>query len=305
MTPPSALASRLGRVAAALVFGLAVAFLLAASAGHAQPTSSDAERGDALPRTSPNATVSQTVGVTEVRLAYGRPSARGRDIFGGLVPYGEIWRTGANEATTISFSDDVRVEGQPLEAGRYSLFTVPGRDSWTVIFNRQADQWGAFNHDESQDALRVEVRPEQPPHAHEQMAFRFSRATDTSAVANLVWEDVRVPFRIMTDTPANVRAKAEAAMEDAGDWRGPYQYAAYALENDHYPEAALGWAERSIALEETFQNTALKARLLAAMERYDEARASAERAVAMAEEMGETPQGLGPLREQMADWEAR
>jgi hypothetical protein len=292
-------AARLGRGAAAFVLALAAAALLAPAAS-AQPSSS--ERGDALPRTSPNATVSQTVGVTEVRLAYGRPGMKGRDIFGGLVPYGEVWRAGANEATTISFSDDVRVEGRPLAAGRYSLFAIPGRESWTLIFNEVADQWGAYEYDESRDALRVKVEPKQPPHAHEQMAFRFSGVTDTSAVANLVWEDVRAPFRVTTNTKANVRAKAEAAAKDADSWRAPYQYAAYALENDLYPEAALGWAERSIALQETFPNTALKARLLAAMERYDEARQSADRAMALAEERDEAPQGLESFKEQVAGW---
>lgn len=299
MQPLAFSASRLGRGGAAFALALAAAALLAPDAS-AQPSSS--ERGDALPRTSPNATTSQTVGVTEVRLTYGRPGVKGRDIFGGLVPYGEVWRTGANEATTISFSNDVRVEGQPLEAGRYGLFTIPGRDSWTFIFNEVADQWGAYQYDSGRDVLRVEVQPKQPPHAHEQMAFRFGNVTDTSAVANLVWEDVRVPLRITTDTKANVRAKAEAAMEDADDWRAPYQYAAYALENDLYPEAALRWAERSIALNETFQNTALKARLLASMERYDEARQSAERAMTLAKNMDEAPQGMEQFEEQVAGW---
>lgn len=285
------LASRLPVIA-----GLALAALLLAPASRAQ------ERGTALPRVSPNAAVSRTVGVTDVRITYGQPSARGRDIFGGLVPYGQVWRTGANEATTISFSDDVQIEGQPLSAGTYGLFTLPGEEEWTIIFNETADQWGAFDYDDSQDALRVSVAPMQPPHPHEQMAFHFSNVTDTSAVIGLVWDETRVPFTIQTNTGANVRARAEAAASDADDWRAPYRYATYALQNGLYPEAALGWADRSIALEENFYNTALKARLLASMDRYDEARTHAESALAMAEEMDEAPQGLEQFEEEVAAW---
>jgi hypothetical protein len=218
------------------------------------------------------------------------------------VPYGEVWRTGANEATTISFSDDVQIEGEPLEAGAYGVFTVPGREAWTLVFNETAEQWGAYEYDESRDALRVEVEPQEAPHPHEQMSFHFGDVTDRSATAALVWDETRVPFRIETDTEAHVRARAEAAAEDPEDWRGPLRYAAYALENELFPEAALGWADRSMALEENFQNTAVKARLLASMERYDEARRFAERAMAQAEEGNGTPQGLEEFEEQVADW---
>jgi hypothetical protein len=289
----------LARRAAALLFTGVLAALLFAPAGHAQ------ERANSLPRTSPNAAAGQTVGVTDVRITYARPSVNGREIFGELVPYGDVWRTGANEATTITFSDDVEVEGEPLAAGTYSLFTIPGREEWTLIFNETADQWGAFEYDESRDAARVQVTPEEAPHRHEQMAFHFGRTTDAGTQVALVWGRTRVPFTIEADTDANVRARAEAAVTEADDWRAPYQYAAYALENDLYPETALDWTDRSIALGENFYNTALKARLLASVERYDDARRHAERAMAMADEMDETPRGLDQFEQQMADWRSR
>jgi len=113
------------------------------------------DRENTVPRVSPNALVGQTIGVTEVRIAYGRPSVRGRKIFGGLVPFDEVWRTGANEATTISFSTPVRIEGTSLDAGTYSLFTIPGPETWTLIFNSEPEQWGAYNYDSSKDILRV------------------------------------------------------------------------------------------------------------------------------------------------------
>jgi hypothetical protein len=154
------------------------------------------ERGNEEARASPNAAVSQTIGTTEVRLTYGRPSVKGRTIFAedGLVPYGEVWRTGANEATTISFSSDVTVEGEPLSEGTYSLYTIPGPDTWTIIFNNVADQWGT-NYDESKDALRVEVSPVSAP-MREMMTVLFTDVTDTSGTCVLHWAETRVPFEI-------------------------------------------------------------------------------------------------------------
>lgn len=152
------------------------------------------ERASDEARVSPNAAVSQTIGTTEVRLTYGRPQVKGRTIFGDLVSYGEVWRTGANEATTISFSSDVTVEGEPLSAGTYSLYTIPGQDSWTIIFNNVANQWGT-NYDESKDALRVEVTPESASQ-REMMTFFFEEVTNTSGTCVLHWADVQVPFEI-------------------------------------------------------------------------------------------------------------
>lgn len=158
------------------------------------PSTFAQERGNEEPRVSPNAAVSQTIGTTEVRITYGRPQVNDRTIFGELVPYGEVWRTGANEATTISFSSDVTIEGESLSAGTYSLYTIPERDSWTIIFNNVANQWGT-EYDEREDALRVQVSPESAPH-QEMMTFLFEEVTDTSATCVLRWAEVRVPFEI-------------------------------------------------------------------------------------------------------------
>lgn len=146
-------------------------------------------------RVSPNAATMQTIGTTNVVITYGRPSVKDREIFGGLVPYGEVWRTGANEASTITFSGDVTVEGQPLAAGTYSLFTIPTDGDWTVIFNNVAEQWGAFNYSEAEDALRVTATPSSEFHV-EQMGFWFDNVTTTSATAVLGWADMMVGFDI-------------------------------------------------------------------------------------------------------------
>src|SRR6185436_13694063 len=110
------------------------------------------------PRPSPNATLTQSVGLTDITIKYSRPGVKGRTIWGGLVPYDAVWRTGANEATTITFSDDVTVGGTKVPKGTYALFTVPGRDTWDVVLNKQGEQWGAFSYDKTQDIARVTVK---------------------------------------------------------------------------------------------------------------------------------------------------
>jgi len=262
------------------------------------------DRGDQFPRVSPNATVSQTIGVTEVRLTYGRPSVRGRTIFGDLVPYGEIWRTGANEATTVSVSTPVQIEGKQLDAGTYSLFTIPGQDTWTLVLNEEANQWGAYNHDPDKDVLRVEVAPESG-NRREQLIFTFEDVTDASATCLLHWAETSVPFEISVNTKEQVRARAEEAVPNAEDWQTPARYASYALEQEHMIEDALGWVDRSIELNERFANLALKARLLAANGQHGAAIETANTALDQAESMDESPDGVSELQSQIEDWTSK
>ncbi len=280
---------------------LPAALLLIGALFFVEPAAAQ-ERSDMLPRTSPNAVVGQTVGVSNVTLRYGRPSVRGREIFGELVPYGEVWRTGANEANAITFSDDVMVQGQPLEAGTYALFTIPGEEEWTLIFN-ESQQWGAFNYDEAQDALRVTATPEEG-HPHELMSFHFTSVTDTSATLALHWAETAVPFTLSFDTDALVQEHANAAVQEATDWRLPAQYASYAMERGAYLDDALTWADKAVSLEENYNTLALKARLLAETGDYEEAVSVGERAVSMGQEMDETPNGLSEMEEMIATWKA-
>lgn len=281
---------------AALALGVAV---LTASPASAQ------ERSDQFPRVSPNAAVSQTIGVTDVRITYGRPSVRGRTIFGDLVPYGEVWRAGANEATTIHFEHNVQVEGQALQAGTYGLFTIPGEDQWTIIFNRTENQWGAYNYNASNDALRVEVPAEQTSRSWEMMTFVFENVAASEGQAVLYWANTKVPFTIGVDTPSILRAAGNNAARTSANWQGPFQYAAYALQNEVMMEDALTWINQSIAMTETYQNLAVKARLLGAMGDYDDAVTFGQRAIAEGEAMAEPPNGLGQLRERIDSWRAQ
>ena len=149
-----------------------------------------AERGDDAERASKNGKTTGTIDGVGVTLEYGRPNVKGREIWGGLVPYDQVWRTGANEATTISFDKDVVVDGKPLAAGTYGLFTIPTRTDWTVIFNKTADQWGAFDYDENEDALRIKVAP-----TEHDMVETMDFVIEGDQVV-LRWVKLAVPFTV-------------------------------------------------------------------------------------------------------------
>jgi len=148
-------------------------------------------------RISPKAAVEQTVGFTVIRIDYSRPGVKGRKIWGGLVPYDVVWRAGANEATKITFATDVKINGKKLKAGSYGFFAIPTSKNWTLIFNKVADQWGAFEYNDVEDALRIEVTPEKDENFwQEWMSYTFTRTSDNTAVIKLEWEKLKVPFTV-------------------------------------------------------------------------------------------------------------
>ena len=149
-------------------------------------------------RISPKALVQQTVGFTDVSIEYSRPGVKERKIWGGLVPYHVVWRAGANEATKITFSTDVEINGKKLKAGSYSFFAVPTKDNWTLIFNKVANQWGAFEYNEAEDALRIEVTPGEG-YWQEWLAYTVTKSSDNSATIKLEWEKLKVPFIVEVD----------------------------------------------------------------------------------------------------------
>ncbi len=149
---------------------------------------------DKKPQPSQTATFSQKVGFTDVTIVYSRPSAKGRTIMGGLVPYGKLWRTGANLATKITFSDDVKIAGQSLAAGSYAIFTIPGENEWTVIFNKNWEQGGTANYKESEDVLRVKVESVKMSVNVETFLIDINNVKPTSATLDIVWENTVVPI---------------------------------------------------------------------------------------------------------------
>jgi Protein of unknown function (DUF2911) len=154
-------------------------------------------------RVSPKAGVFQTIGITDVNVSYSRPGVKDRKIWGELVPYNKVWRAGADEATKITFSTDVVIEGKKLPAGAYGFFAIPGENEWTLIFNKVADQWGAFTYNESEDALRIKVKPVAYSN-HDWLLYSFTEMTPTTAQLNLIWEKLKVSIKIegKGDAPA-------------------------------------------------------------------------------------------------------
>ena len=235
------------------------------------------------PRASPHATVTQTVGLTELSVDYHRPAVGGRTVWGSLVPYGEVWRAGANENTVFETSTAITVEGEALPAGRYGLHMIPTDGDWTVIFSEMASAWGSFTYDPAEDALRVTVTPRDGA-LQERLSFRFDAPTDTTVTLVLGWDRLDVPVAITVDTPQVVLASMERELRGMAGffWEGWHQIAAYALDQGLRLDDALGWAERSIDRTPTFANLMTRASLLDAHGRADEAAQSRDQAFALA-----------------------
>lgn len=225
-----------------------------------------------LPRVSQKASVMQRIGLLDVTVTYSRPNVKGRVIWGELVPYNEVWRTGADEATTISFSEDVVLNGNKVPAGKYSLFTIPGKDEWTIIINKTAKQWGAFNYDKSKDLLRFQVKPEKTEFI-ESLAYYFSDVSVSDAILNIGWEKLKVSFKISFDLDTKAYSNIKKAIAAAGkdDWVTYAAAAGYAADNNVHITEALDWVEKSIAIEGTYFNYFVKAKLLAKLNRTKEA----------------------------------
>jgi hypothetical protein len=259
-----------------------------------------------LPRPSQKAQVMQTVGLTDVTIVYSRPGVKGRVIWGGLVPYDKVWRTGANEATTITFSTDVKVDGKPLPAGIYSVHTIPTPSEWTVIFNTKADQWGSYSYDDSADALRIQVKP-QPHEFVEWMQFSFPDIAVDKATVALDWEKLRIPFEIQVNTVEVALAGARAAMSSlaADDHQTAYRSASFAFQNNVAPDEARQWVDKSISIKETWLNLRLKADMLAKTGQTAEAVRFAERAIATGKASNAPADELAKIDKQITDWSAK
>ena len=229
-----------------------------------------------LPRPSPLAKVSQVVGLTEVSVEYSSPAVKGRKIWGGLVPYDQMWRTGANQATKISFSKDVVFAGKPVPAGSYALFTIPTKGAWTVVLNKKADQAGTGrDYKADLDLLRVPVQTKSAPF-RERMTFLFADFNDDQASLNLEWERLRLSIPIQVHTAEQALANIAASID--GTWR-TYAFAArYMLETKKDYNTGLKYIDQSLALREDWLNLWIKASLLAAKGNYKEAYALAEKA---------------------------
>ena len=283
------------------------------------------------PRPSQKASVMQTIGVTDVTITYSRPGVKGRTIWGDppagapagtatlddgrsrpkdavIVPYGHVWRAGANEATQFAVTDDVLINGQPLKAGTYSLHALPGKDEWTIIFNSDAGQWGSFSYDEKKDVLRVKTKAQPTSDSQEWLSYQIEPAGESSARVNIRWEKLTVPFTVeVKDVPALTLAKARQTVASAkpDDWQTPLQAANYVLNSKGDLTQALAWAEQSIKARENFNNLNLKARILAAQGKTAEAVAAGEKALQVGRAANANPQALAAFEKIVGEWKAK
>ena len=255
-----------------------------------------------LPSVSQHAVVSQTVGLTDITVTYSRPGVKGREIFGGLVPYGKVWRTGANQATQFAVTTDVEIEGKKLPAGTYSLHTIPGPNEWTIIFNKDAGQWGSFSYDQAKDALRVTIKPQKGTHSAEWMEFHFPKISTDSATLMLRWADVAIPIEIETHTTANVMANARTAIAGAkaDDWQTPNRAATFAFENGKMTEAK-EWSDAAVKKSENLSTLWLRARIEQKEGHKAEAIKTAELALSKQTDK-DNKDFVGEVKKQVEEW---
>src|SRR5256886_1437283 len=225
-----------------------------------------------LPDLSQLAATKQRIGLTDIKITYHRPLVNGRKIWGGLVPLGEVWRAGANENTTIEVSDPVSVERQPLPKGTYGLHMIPAADTWTVIFSKMSIAWGSYTYTQAEDALRVTVKP-RPNEMEEALEYEFEDVKPESATITLKWEKLAVPFKIAVSDEtivANIRGQLRGIAQY--EWQSLNAAAQFCLTKKTNFDEALKWVERSIQIEERFENLSTKADLLKANGKPDEAK---------------------------------
>jgi len=236
-----------------------------------------------LPDPSQRAEISQKIGITSITINYHRPLVKNRKIWDGLVPYGKVWRAGANENTTISFSDPVMIEGKPLAKGAYGLHMIPNADEWTIIFSKNSTSWGSFTYDQAEDALRVTVKP-RAADMHDALTYDFDQLQPDSAVVELEWEKVAVPFKVSVDVHDAVQASLKRQLRNLSQfaWMSWDDAANYLLTEKIAFDDALTYANKSIENEDRYDNEMTKSKVLQALTRKDDAAVAEKKALSLA-----------------------
>jgi len=235
-----------------------------------------------FPAPSPACTLKQRVGVTDIEIVYSRPGVKDRTIFGSLVPYGQVWRTGANSATKITFSTPVKLNGTDIPAGTYALFTIPGEDEWTIIINKGAAQWGAFQYDEKADVARFKATPVTLTRPMETFVIEFTDIRDESARLNLVWDKTLVPIKFEVDLTSQLVPQIEALMASDAKQKPYYQAAMFYYDHGQDLQKASKWVDTAIAEREAHYIVYLKAKILARLGDKEGAIAAAKRSSELA-----------------------
>jgi tetratricopeptide (TPR) repeat protein len=260
------------RVAA---LGLFVSFLA--------PELPGAEEKFEFPDASQHATIKQRVGLTDVEINYSRPDMRGREIFGGLVPYGKVWRTGANQPTTIKFSDAVKIGGQEVPAGEYAFYTMPNQNEWTIILSKNLKLWGAYGYKPDADALRVTVKPTSLANPVETFTISLDNLKDNSATISLEWEKTRVPVELTTNTVEKVNQEIDRALQNPDSLKPIFYYQAASFYYDHDKDLgrAAKWVDQAIEKQQPTRYFLYykKAQIEAKLGHKPEAKAAAEKSI--------------------------
>ena len=249
------------------------------------------------PRPSPNATVTQTVGVTHISIDYSSPGVKDRKIWGELVPFGDVWRTGANEVTSITFDDAVKINGNDLQAGTYGIHTIPGETEWQIIFSGETEIDAGSQFDEKKEVYRINVTPEEAPFL-ERMAFIFTNTTDDKTTVNLLWENLRVSFDIQVNTGELVLTKSREKLS----WLPTFQAANYCLINDVNLEEGFKWIKASVLLQEVYWNTRVMAQIQNKLGMNDIAISTMEKAVELGGKMESAPFDYDRMKDMLAEW---
>jgi hypothetical protein len=242
-------------------------------------------QGVKMPSPSPTQTVNQEFALSEISITYSRPSAKGRTIFGELVPYDKMWRTGANASTKIKFGDEVKINGTAVPAGQYSIFTIPGKTEWEIIISKNLETWGAMGYKPDADLLRFKVKSNTLPTAVETFTMQFANQTPTSVDIQIMWEKTMVSFPVVAEIDAKVMASIDAAMQ--GEKKPYFQAAAYYFETNSDLNKALEWVNEAVKSEpKAYWIEHLKAKIQYKLKDYKGAQASAESSKVKANEQG-------------------
>ncbi len=235
------------------------------------------------PQPSPSATIEQTVGLTSVEVEYSRPGMKGRKIFGDLEQYGKMWRTGANASTKITVSDDVKIGGKDVPAGKYALYTIPGETEWTIVLHKNLEHWGVGGYDEAEDLCRFTVKPTKLKDAVETFTIDFSNFTTSTAWINLSWENTKVSFEIVTPADEMVEKQIKEQLVD-GPAAGTYYAAArHYLDKNENLDQALTYINKAVEKRpEAFWYIHVQAKILAAKGMKKEAIAAATKSMELA-----------------------
>jgi hypothetical protein len=272
---------------------IAIPFFLASAVATAQVKT---------PQPSPAASVSQTIGVSDVTVTYHRPAVRGREIWGKLVPFGEVWRAGANECTTIAFSDDVMIGDAKVPAGKYSFFVIPARDEWTLVLNKNTSLWGSIGYKDSEDLVRWKAKPESAEMT-EWLTYSIVPEGKDSGIVTMQWEKSKVSFKFTVDFKSSIKRSVEATIASLkdNDASGFYNAANAYFEAGLDLQKACEWNDKARSIRKTASNAALRGKIMLKMGKKAEAAEAIQEAIQLATERKAPPTFIDELKGLLAE----